>query len=112
MTDDELNALSAMSIFPEKQIHIGVNKLVWIKDYYPPEVTPRTAPWKPMTDGNQALMLVEILKLGIFPQSMTQLHDPWCVRHLGGVEAHGKDLCRAIVECAAKVSTPIKSDVI
>ena len=109
MTDAELNIFSARAIFPEKKVHVGVDEKVWIREYYPFNVNapglggPRTAPWKPLADGHQAMMLVEELRLTVTPaQSIWVVHLS-SEQLFEGPQAVHEDLRRAIVICAAMV---------
>lgn len=102
MTDVQLNIFSARSIFPEKKVHVQTNGMVWIRDYYPEQVTPRMAPWKPLADGHQALMLVERLGLSVRETRLGLWHAE--TRDGSAFEASASDdLRRAIVKCAAEV---------
>lgn len=109
MTDAELTKLSALAIFSPERVRVGRAGIVWIKDYFPPEVTPRTSPWAPLLDYGQALMLADQLKLALLPKSMTQQVEDWQVLHIQGFRSTHADIRRAIVTCAALVAESAKA---
>lgn len=98
MTDDELTERSARAM--GFRYHVGRDNIVWVQDYYPPEVYPRTAPWRPLLDRGQALELVERLQLSMrYTRSGVWYVETPATPYYRAIA--NNDLRRAIVTCAA-----------
>lgn len=102
MTDQEVQLLCAQALgYTATSGPSGV----WVDDYYPEGVQPRKAPWKPLVDGNQAMQVVEVLKLKL-EWSTVDKKRMWTVSGESGDElvvVSDPDLKRAICVCAAQI---------
>lgn len=105
-SDDLLIEIACAEVMGFKYSIYG-DKRCWVHDYFPVQVKPRTAPWRPLDDRGQALEIVERLKLNITNPYDKDLEPGWEVYN-DGVDAElcvgmNPDLRRAICMCAAKI---------
>lgn len=104
MKDWEIEKLCAEALGYRVKLYTEGDTLgVWAVNYNPENVRPRDAPFRPLSDGHQALMLVDKLRLCVNPPFR---HRQWLVftEDEGEMPVHAEnaDLKRAICECVVK----------
>lgn len=102
MTDAKMMWLAALTIYAPARLHEGNGGITWVRDYYPPGTEPRTAPWRPLMNGHQALMLMHLLNLELSPMPGGGWSAVSKSRDIAGI---GDEPRRAIVLCAANIAT-------